>query len=218
MRRQATLQPGDGAREEEMFRSSRWETRVGASGWPIALALALTLTACGGDDNNNSTTPCTDMEFAASISTPGGGDVFLQKLPTIFSTCSSIEVLVVVNDLTGIWTVGFDLTYPDTLVRFEKATLAPLLEQGAQTPPLVLVNESPGSIQVSATRFLGDPSVDAVGPQVLMSLRFSRQSVGSGMIDFNSGGAVSNEIRDESGNVRPANFGPGHGGLLTVPL
>ena len=137
-----------------MFRVSERKTRVGASGWPVALALTLALMACssgGGDENNNSTTPCTDMEFVASSLTPAPGDVFFQGVGTIFSTCSSIDVVVVVNDLTGIWTVGFDLTFPDTLVRYDGFTLGPLLEQGNPVNnPVVFVNESSGLLQVTA--------------------------------------------------------------------
>ena len=83
--------------------------------------------------------------------------------------------------------------------------------------PLVFVNESSGLLQVTATRLGSDPSVDAVGQQVLITLRFSRVSVGSDVIDFNLSGAINAVIQDEFGNNRPADFGPGHGGVVTVP-
>jgi hypothetical protein len=208
-----------------MFRSSRWGSKAGASGWPIALALALTLTACsGGDESIDTTTPCSDMEFAASIQTPSDGDVFIQSLSSIYSTCTTIDVQVIVNDLTDIWTVGFDLTFPDTFVRYDGFTLGPLLQQGSPAnTPFVFVNESSGSLHVAASRVGSDPSVDAVGPKVLISLRFTKLSVGADMIDFDmSGGSTVSEVIQggpPNNNVRPANFGPpSHGGLLTVPL
>jgi hypothetical protein len=222
MRRQDGRRSDEEVREEDMFRSSRWGSKAGASGWPIALALALALTGCsGGDESIDSPTPCTDMEFAESHQTPSSGDVFLQDVATLYSTCSTIDVVVVVNDLTDIWTVGFDLTFPHTLVRYDSYTLGPLLQQGSPAnPPFVQVNESAGSLQVTATRLPPDGDVNAVGQQVLISLRFTKLSVGADMIDFDlSGGSTVNDvIQDEFGNVRPANFGPSHGGLLTVPL
>jgi hypothetical protein len=42
---------------------------------------------------------------------------------------------------------------------------------------------------------------------------------GEGIIDFDSSATstVSETILDPSGNPRPASFGPGHGGLVTIP-
>ncbi|HET6277815.1 MAG TPA: cohesin domain-containing protein [Candidatus Polarisedimenticolia bacterium] len=205
-----------------MLRSSGRTTRARSSGWSVALALATILLGCssGGDESINST-PCSNMEFAGANATPVNGDIFLQEASTIYSTCSSIDVRVVINNLNDIYTVGFDLTYPSTLVSYTGFTLGPLLQQGNPiNTPLAVVNLSSGSLNVAVTRFDPDPSVDAVGQQVLMTLHFSRQSTGAAMIDFNlSGGSpVSELIQDENQNVRPAIFGPGHGGLLTVPL
>jgi len=205
-----------------MLRMSGRTTRAGSSGWTVALALATILLGCssGGDESIDST-PCSDMEFAGANATPVNGDVFFQEVPTIYSTCSSIDVRVIVNNLNDIWTIGFDLTFPSTLVSYSGFTLGPLLQQGSPaSPPLAFVNQSSGSLNVAASRSATDPSVDAVGQVVLMTLHFSRLMTGAAMIDFNlSGGSPVNEvIQDENGTVRPAIFGPGHGGLLTVPL
>lgn len=205
-----------------MLRSRGRTTRAGSSGWTVALALATILLGCsGGGDESIDSTPCSDMQFAGANATPVNGDVFLQPVPTIYSTCSSIDVRVVVNNLNDIWTVGFDLTYPGTIVSYTGFTLGPLLLQGAPVnQPFVQVNQSSGMLQVTATRLGADPSVDAVGEQVLMTFHFRRQSTGAAMIDFNlaGGSPVNDAIQDENGTVRPAIFGPGHGGLLTVPL
>jgi len=188
----------------------------------VALALATIFLGCsGGGDESIDSTPCSDMQFAGANATPVNGDVFFQEVSTIYSTCSSIDVRVVVNNLNDIWTVGFDLAYPSTLVSYTGFTLGPLLQQGGPAnPPFAQVNQSSGMLQVTATRLGADPPVDAVGQQVLMTLHFSRQSTGAAMIDFNrSGGSQVNEaIQDENGTILNAIFGPGHGGLLTVPL
>lgn len=222
MRGDGEREEGGATRETGTMRLSGGAGRTGSSGRTAALALATILLGCSsGGDEGISTTPCSDMVFAGANATPANGDVFLQEVPTIYSTCSSIDVRVVVNNLNDIWTVGFDLTYPNLLVSYTGFTLGPLLQQGPPAnQPLVLVNQSSGVLQITASRLGLDPPVDAVGQQVLITLHFSRQATGSAMIDFNqSGGSQVNEaIQDENGAFLNAVFGPGHGGLLTVPL
>lgn len=203
-----------------MFRSSRLKTKAGASGRLVPLALALALVACsGGDESSSPPTPCTNIDFAASNQSPSSGDVFIQSLPSIYSTCTTIDIQVIVNDLTDIWTVGFDLTFPDSLVRYESYTLGPLLQQG-NFVNTALVRESSGTLEFTATQLRGDPAVDAVGSQVLIVFRFSKLTAGVSSIDFDlSGGStVGDEIQNASGTFLQTDFGPGHGGLLTVPM
>jgi len=212
-----------GAGEEEMFRRSGRKSKARGSGLRAALALALALTACSsGGDNGDSTTPCSNMTFAESITAPASGDVFLRDLSSIYGTCATIDVQVLVNDLTDIYTVGFDLTYPSTLVRYEGYALGPLLLQGSPAnQPYALVIDAAGSLEVTASRLGADPGVDAAGQQVLMVLHFSRLTSGAGMIDFNLSGTPVGETilgGPPNFNSRPASFGPNHGGLLTVPM
>lgn len=156
--------------------------------------------------------------FTPAIATVAAGDVFLGEL---INTCDTVEVAVIVSDLSGIWTVGFDLTFPASVLTYDSRTAGPLLLQGspAITPVFLVNNSAPGVIQVTATRFGGDPSVAAVGNQILMTLTFRKITSGTGSIDFDdSGGSLVDEVvLDENGDPRPASFQPDHGGVFIVP-
>jgi hypothetical protein len=160
---------------------------------------------------------CQQLDFQGAITTVTGGDVFLQSG---VATCSTVDASVMVNDLTGIWTVGFDLGFPASLLEYEGYTLGPLLLQGNPVnAPVVLVNQTSTGLQVMVSRLQPDPGVDAIGAKQLISFQFRKLAGGTGMIDFDSSPAspVSETILDASGGPRPASFGPGHGGLVTVP-
>lgn len=183
---------------------------------PWATALLL-LAGCHGNRSSPTPIPCTDLDFQGAITAIAGGDVFLARDA---ATCSRLDVAVMVNNLTGIWTVGFDLVYPTSAITYDSYTLGPLLEKGAPAnPPVVFVNQTASGLQVTMSRLQPDPSVDAVGAEELIRFRFLRVGAGAGLIDFNfsSGSTASEIILDESGNPRPASFGPQHGGLVTVP-
>jgi len=184
------------------------------------LAVLLVLLGCNSRHKDSLPAPppvvCQDLEFQGALATPADGDVFLHEES---ASCTTVDVGVMVNSLTGIWTVGFDLVFPPAVVRFDGATVGPLLQQGSPTnPPALIVNSTSSEIQVSVSRLHPDPSVAAVGAVEVVHLRFSRVAAGSGVIDFDasSGSTVAETILDDSGNPRPASFGPGHGGLVTA--
>lgn len=177
---------------------------------------ALGLAGCGGGDS--SPTPCTTASFTPAIATIAAGDVFLGEL---INTCDTVEVAVIVNDLSGIWTVGFDLTFPASVLAYDSRTAGPLLLQGspANTPVFLVNTSAPGVIQVTASRLGADPSVSAVGNQILMTITFRKITSGTGAIDFDdsSGSLVDEVVLDQLGNPRPASFQPDHGGIFIVP-
>lgn len=183
----------------------------------LCMALGFGFAGCSGGENSPPT-PCLPVSFTPAIATVAAGDVFLGESN---STCNSVEVAVRVNDLTGIWTVGFDLTFPAAVLSYDSYTAGPLLLQGppATNPVFLVTNSAPGVIQVTASRFGGDPSVAAVGNQILMTLTFSKVTSGTGAIDFDDSGAslVDEVVLDETGASRPASFQPDHGGIVIVP-
>lgn len=191
-------------------------SRTGALRSAAVLCVALGLAACSGGDD--SPTPCISASFTPAIATIAAGDVFLGEEA---STCNSVVVSVLINDLTGIFTVGFDVTFPAGVLSYDSYTVGPLLLQGppASSPFFLVKNSAPGVIQISASLLGGDPSVAAVGTQTLMTLTFSKVSSGTGSIDFDDSGAsrVDEVVLDESGDPRPASFQPDHGGIFIVP-
>jgi hypothetical protein len=187
----------------------------------LAVALSILSAACGGGaakEEDNGPACVTELSFASAITSISAGDVYLQET---VNSCSTVDVSVLVANLSGIWTVGFDLAYPASKVQYQSFTQGPLLKKGSPTnQPLFFVNNSsPGILQVTMTRFPPDASVSAVGAEVLITFRFSKAAVGTGMIDFDSsqGSTVAESIYDEQGNSRPATFAPDHGGMVTVP-
>lgn len=180
------------------------------------MALGLGFAGCSGGED--SPTPCLPASFTPAIATVAAGDVFLGEQT---STCNSVVVSVLVNDLSGIFTVGFDVTFPAAVLSYDSYTAGPLLLKGppATNPVFLVTNSAPGVIQVTATRFGGDPSVAAVGTEILMTLTFSKISSGTGAIDFDDSGSslVDEAVYDETGASRPASFQPDHGGIFIVP-
>jgi hypothetical protein len=182
-------------------------------GWAVVL---LSLGGCGGGEDANPP-GCLELDFLQAITTIVDGDVFLWEG---LASCSTVDVAVMVRSLTGIWTVGFDLTYPSSLIQYESYTLGPLLlKDSPVNPPVVLVNQIASGVQVTISRLTPDSSVDAVGAEELITFRFRKVANGADIIDFDSSttSTVSETILDASGNPRPASFGPEHGGLVTVP-
>lgn len=183
------------------------------------LAVLLLLGGCGGggDEDGDSPLPCIDLGFQMAITTITDGDVFLRGG---VATCSTVEVAVMVRGLTGIWTVGFDLAYPTSLIEYESHALGSLLLKGNPVnSPVVLVNQSASGLQITLSRLPPDLAVSAVGTEELVIFRFRKVGSGAAIIDFDASptSPVSETILDASGNPRPASFGPGHGGLVTIP-
>jgi hypothetical protein len=161
---------------------------------------------------------CPPPSFRSSLQEPRSGDLYLRAGR---ATCTSLEIEVAVQDVAGLFTVGFDLSYPADLLKFEGHTAGPLLTQNTpKTTPLVLARgAASGRLQVSITRFAPDGAAAAQGSAVLLFLRFSRLATGTGPIDFglDPGSGVAERILDEQGEPVAARFGPGHGGTLVVP-
>ena len=183
----------------------------------VALLLVLGLSCKGKGSGGNDVIPCTSISYTGSIGTPAAGDVYLLSLG---SSCDSVDISVLVTNLSGIFTVGFEVDYPSSVIGYQSFTAGSLLQQGS--PPIApqfFVNPSPGVIIVSGTLFRPDTSVSATGNAIFITFHFVRVAGGSGAVDFNtgSGGSINNQVIDENGAVVAASFGPGHGGVVQVP-
>jgi hypothetical protein len=189
---------------------------AGRAGVLLGLLISLLSWSCKSGGDESTAVPCTDITFTAADTTPASGDVFMSQTG---GTCSALQVSVVVNDLSGILTVGFDMTYPASLLQYTSFTVGPLLQKTASNPPLVLVTGGSGVIKVAMSRVMQDGPVNAVSNEVLITLHFSKVSAGTGNIDFNSSvsSTVDEEVLDQNGATRPASFGPNHGGSVMVP-
>jgi hypothetical protein len=177
------------------------------------LALVLMSGACGGGEDAPSIA-CTDLGFAPGNTSPGAGDVFFMRTS---SSCNTLDVGVFIRDLSDIFTVAFDLTYPSSELQYNSHSVGPLLQSGSLFT--LVENPTPGTLQVSMSRITPDPAATATGNALLISFRFNRSAAGVGAIDFKTGGGslVSEEVLDDGGNSIAASFGPGHGGGVVVP-
>jgi hypothetical protein len=135
-------------------------------------------------------------------------------------TCSTLDIQVYVSDLSGVFSVGFDLIYPADLLRYDGFTAGPLLAKGEPAvAPFFLVTGAAGSLEASMTRLFPDGGVTATGSEILVTLHFTIQASGTGIVDFDTSPAsLSSEvILDDQGVRRPAVFSPGHGGGVATP-
>lgn len=199
--------------------NGRHALRRSASVLASGLCAALVLGGCGGGGGGDDDDPvvCTNLAFDRAMVTPGAGDIYMDQAA---STCSSVDVVVLVSNLSSIFTVGFDLTYPTGALQYQSYSIGPLMLKGNPTqPPLVIVSPLTTGIQVTMTRFGTDPPVSATGSEALVSLHFVRIGSGSGAFDFNTGAGdlVTEAVLDQNGGTRPAVWTPNHGGMVMVP-
>jgi hypothetical protein len=179
-----------------------------------ALLLISGLGCKGGGGND--VAPCDSIVFTPAVGSPTAGDVFLFSTG---SSCDMIDVSVLVTDLSGIFTVGFTIDYPSTLIAYQGFSAGTLLAQGSPptAPQYFVTTPSAGVLVVSGTLFRPDASVSATGSAIFITLHFLRVAGGTGTVDFDMGGSITNQIIDENGTVVAASFGPGHGGAIQVP-
>lgn len=182
----------------------------------LAIVLALLGCASGGDDPVTGG-GCSSITFTPGVTSPANADVFLAAP---LNTCTDLNLNVLIDDLSGVYTVSFDLAYPAAVLRYASCAVGPLLtKQSPQSTPICVVTETgAGRLTVAVSRLNPDPSVTAGPSELLATLRFQRLTAGAGAIDFDtSGGSGPESVQDEFGNPRPASFGPDHGGLVSVP-
>lgn len=162
--------------------------------------------------------PCTPLSLASRVTTPAAGDVYLRAGA---ASCDTIELEVAAHGLGGIFTVAFDLAYPSALLRYEGYSQGTLLLRGppSQAPMFLVRESSPGTLQVSMTRFAPDPAVSASTSEGLVRLRFHRVAAGEGNVDFiaDDTSAIPERVVDGQGKIVAARFTPGHGATITVP-
>ena len=154
----------------------------------LRLVLALVLTAllaaaCGGGGGGGGgptepPPPQTGITFTASGAT-GGNTVTLASGAGTNSNTLVLEVRA--NQVTGLFGLAFDLSYPSTVLTFTQGTEGTVLSSGA--PTSFQVREvSPGNLVVGLTRLGPVAGLDANG--VLMTLTFTSTAAGSGSFAF----------------------------------
>jgi hypothetical protein len=152
------------------------------------LALTLLLTACGGGGGGGSTGPTAPPPPVAGIvltpqAAPGANSLYLASGAATTATTLVLEVRA--NQVTDLYGVAFDLTYPATQLQFVRATAGPLLNNGA----VQAVASSPGTLIVGGTHLGATPGANGSG--VVLTLEFSAVAAGSGSFAFSRNSALN---------------------------
>ena len=159
----------------------------GRRGVILLAALALALTACGGGGGGGTPTEPTPPPVAGIVltpqGTPGVNSLYLASGSATTATTLSLELRA--NQVTDLYGVAFDLTYPTAQLQFVRATAGPLLSNGA----VQAVASTPGTLIVGGTHLGATPGANGSG--VVMTLEFSAPAAGSGSFAFARNSALN---------------------------
>ena len=161
--------------------------------WALALfaALALLAVACGGGGGSGggpteptpTPTPPPGIVFSPSGS-PGAGAVFLAN--GVGTTANTLLLEVRANQVTDLYGVAFDLTYPSAQLQFVRATAGPFLGADGSVQAVV---SPPGTLVVGASHLGAVPG--STGSGVLLILEFSAVANGQGSFAYSRNTAFS---------------------------
>jgi hypothetical protein len=163
------------------FNPGRW-------GVVFLLFVAFLLGACGGSGGGGGTTttetppPTLGFVFTPQ-STPPANSVYLAV--GAGTTASTLILELRTNQVTDLYGVAFDFTYPATQLQFTRVTAGPLLTNGAVQAAV----SSPGTLIVGGTHLGATPG--ASGSGVLMTIEFSALASGQGSFAFARNSALA---------------------------
>jgi hypothetical protein len=174
----------------------RWLPLLALAG---SMAAALLCGGCSSEEEEDDPLSCSlNTSFTAPAS-PSTGKVTLQTSST---PCGELNLDVVFTNITDIFTVGFDLTYPVGTFVFDGYSEGPLLKQGSPSlaPSFVVSHDSAsGRVSVWASRLGTTGTVSASGSIVMMTLSFRALQPGQGSIAFDlSSSPVQEQVLDDS--------------------
>jgi hypothetical protein len=143
------------------------------------LLLALVLTACGGGGGGGGTTtepPPPPPPVAGIVFTPQSAPAAnsLYFASGAASTASTLVLELRANQVTDLYGVAFDLTYPATQLQYVRITAGPLLGNGAVQAAV----SSPGTLIIGGTHLGTTPGSNGSG--VVLTIEFSAVASGSG--------------------------------------
>jgi hypothetical protein len=152
------------------------------------LLLTLLLGACGGSGGGGGTTttepppPAIGFTFTAQ-SAPPVNSLYLAIGGTTTPTTLVLELRA--NQVTDLYGVAYDLTYPATQLQFSRVTAGPLLGNGAVQAAM----STPGTLIIGGTHLGATPG--ASGSGVVMTIELTALASGSGSFAFARNSALS---------------------------
>jgi hypothetical protein len=158
----------------------RWRYFLLMTGLAVGL-----LAACGGGGGGGGPTAPPPV-LPGFVFTPAGaaGANSLSLASGAATTATTLVLEVRATQVTDLYGVAFNLTYPSAQLQFVRATAGPLLGTGA-----VQATVSPvGTLIVGATHLGNVPG--ASGSGVVMTLEFSAGTAGTGSFAFTRNSAL----------------------------
>jgi hypothetical protein len=171
------------------------------SGLLLALVVAIVV-ACGGGGGGGGGGPTeptpppppppppAGFVFTAQ-GTPGTNTLFLARGAATTATNLVLELRA--SQVTDLYGVAFDLTYPNTQLQFVRVTPGPLLANGAAQAAAA----GTGTLIVGGTHLGNVPG--ASGSGVVLTLEFTAIAAGTGSFAFSSNTALDSDGDTVSG-------------------
>jgi hypothetical protein len=153
------------------------------------MALLLALTACGGGGGGGGgTTTEVPPPQSSLVFTPGAASASGISLASGAGSGPTTLVLEIrANSVQSLYGVAFDLSFPANLLRLDASARGSFLGDESNTT-LALVQSTPGNLVIGLSRLGTLPGVSGSG--VLLTLRFTSLTSGSGAFAFTRNSAV----------------------------
>jgi hypothetical protein len=148
----------------------------------LLAALALLALACGGGGGGGPTSPTpTPTPLPSIVFTPSGtaGSNAVLLASGSATTATTLVLEVRANQVTDLYGVAFDLTYPSAQIQFSRATTGPLLGSSGSVQAAV---SAPGTLVVGGSHLGAVPGANGSG--VLLTLEFTATAAGQGSFAF----------------------------------
>ncbi len=176
----------------------------------VVLCLAPIVAACGGGGSGGSGPTAPPPPQMGITFTPSGSGSGISLATASGSQGNTLVLAVNSSGLTGLYGVGFHLTYPSAVLHFAGGVEGTLLNAGGSVPTNFQVVESPpGTLIVGLSRLGTVGGTSAAG--TLLTLQFTAVASGSGTLAF-----AHDEAADANGNpIAPVSW---NGGTVQVNL
>lgn len=157
---------------------------------------------CGGGGGGGGTGPQPGITF-----TPGGsGAKSIALTRSTSSTATRLVLLVSANEVNNLFGVGFELTYPVGLFRFEGSSEGGFLRSDGNPTSYQIAEPSPGRLVIGVSRLGAVTGVGGSG--TLVELELTAIAAGDGAFAFSrnqafsASGAVQADMSWFGGTVR----------------
>jgi len=169
----------------------------GALSLATLAVLSLLTFACGGGGGGGPTSPTPTPTPTAGIvftpqGAPGSNTVFLAAGSATTATTLVLEVRA--SQVTDLYGVAFDLTYPSTVLTFSRATAGPLLGSSGSVQAVV---SAPGTLVVGGSHLGAVPG--ATGSGVVLTLEFTATAAGQGSFTYTRNSAFNSAGQTPAG-------------------